>query len=242
MKTHRIIIWVSILAIAMAFLESSIVVYLRELYYPEGFSFPLKTMDLHIAGVEFFREIATLIMLTAIGIIAGRTNYERFAYFIYSFAVWDIFYYIFLKILVNWPLSFLTWDILFLVPFTWVGPVICPIINSLTMILLASVIIFFVQKQKQFKIGFLNWLLLVLGSLIVIFSYTEGYIKFMIQDFSFFQLIFLTEKDLILTKALTFTPKQFNWYLFLAGELFHLLAIVNIAIKNYKSSKVIINF
>ncbi len=139
----KTIIWITVFSIAMAYMESAIVVYLRALYYPEGFAFPLKIIGKDIIITEFFREIATVIMIIGAGIMAGRKNIEKFAFFIYSFAVWDIFYYVFLKVLLNWPASFLTDDILFLIPSPWVGPVIAPIINSLTMILLGGCIVYF---------------------------------------------------------------------------------------------------
>ena len=52
----RVFIWISLFAIGMAFLESAVVVYLRALYYPEGFVFPLKTMDSTLALTELLRE------------------------------------------------------------------------------------------------------------------------------------------------------------------------------------------
>ena len=137
---ERIII-ITLFAVAMGFLESAVVVYLRELYYPEGFSFPLTNLADHILITELFREIATMVMLVTVSMLAARKWNIRFAWFIYMFAIWDIFYYIFLWLLIGWPESLLTWDILFMIPTTWVGPVIAPVINSLTMILLASLIL-----------------------------------------------------------------------------------------------------
>ncbi len=98
-QTKKKFIWISLFAIAMGFLETSVVVYLRELYYPEGFTFPLVIIPNKIAVVEFWREIATIIMLVGAGIIAGKTRLTRFAYFIIAFAIWDIFYYVFLYVL-----------------------------------------------------------------------------------------------------------------------------------------------
>ncbi len=238
MKTniYKTILWVCILAIAMAFLESAIVVYLRKLYYPEGFCFPLKSIEFDIAVTEFLREIATLIMLIAIGIIAGRKNIERFAFFIFSFAIWDIFYYVFLKLLISWPESLMTWDVLFLVPVTWVGPVLGPIINSLSMIILALLIIFFVQKNGNARVVWIEWILLIVGSLIIIISYTEEYVRFMINDFTFFQLIISNNSQAILSKALTFVPQFYNWFIFLIGELMFLIAFVMVLIRNRKLS------
>ena len=98
-RIRTVIQWITLFGIAMGLLEGAVVVYLRELYYPEGFGFPLKLMSNQVALTELFREAATLIMLMSIGALAGRTRIERFAFFIYSFAVWDIFYYVFLKLL-----------------------------------------------------------------------------------------------------------------------------------------------
>jgi len=236
MKTniYKTILWVCILAIAMAFLESAIVVYLRKLYYPEGFCFPLKSIEFDIAVTEFLREIATLIMLIAIGIIAGRKNIERFAFFIFSFAIWDIFYYVFLKLLISWPESLMTWDVLFLVPVTWVGPVLGPIINSFSMIILALLIIFFVQINGNARIAWIEWILLIVGSLIIITSYTEEYLRFMMNDFTFLQLITSNNSQAILNKALTFVPQFYNWFIFLIGEAMFLIAFMMVFIRNKK--------
>jgi len=116
--------------------------------------------DEHLALTEIFWEAATLIMLVGIGIIAGRNSSERFAWFLYSFAVWDIFYYVFLKLLLNWPESFMTWDILFLIPVTWVGPVIAPVIVSITMIAFALIILYSNQKSIPVTIKSSEWICL----------------------------------------------------------------------------------
>jgi hypothetical protein len=62
------LIWISLFAIAMGFLETAVVIYLRLIYYPGGFEFPLKPIEPAIAKVEFMREMATVIMLVATGI------------------------------------------------------------------------------------------------------------------------------------------------------------------------------
>ena len=231
-KAIKTIFWVTIFSIAMGYMESSIVVYLRKLYYPGGFSFPLSNIEIDIAGVEFMRELATMIMLATIGIVAGRKNIERFAYFIFSFAIWDIFYYVFLKVLIQWPESLMTWDVLFLIPVTWFGPVISPVINSLTMILLAMVTIYFVDKNRKAKYGWLVWTLLIVGSLVVIVSYTEEYTRFMMQEFTFWELIGVRDAESIIALALTYIPQKFNWYIFLIGEVMHLTAIALVIKRN----------
>ena len=110
------IIWIVLLSIAMAYLESAVVIYLREIYYPEGFAFPLTPIKTTIAITEFWREVATLVMLLGIGILTGKASAQRLAFFLLSFAIWDIFYYVFLYLTLGWPSSLLTWDLLFLIP------------------------------------------------------------------------------------------------------------------------------
>jgi len=210
--------WLTIYSIAMAFLESAVVVYLRALYYPDGFGFPLVAIDQSIALTEVIREAATIIMLVGAGIIAGKNASQRFAYFIYCFAIWDIFYYIFLKLLLDWPPSLLTWDILFLIPITWTAPVITPIIISLTMILLAACIIYFSQRAATVKIAFSEWLLLIVGSLMVIISFIWDYSRFILQHYSYAELWSLSLN-------MQYIPQSFNWWMFGMGELTLLIAI-----------------
>ena len=85
---------VTVYAVAMAYLESAIVVYLRRLYYPQGFAFPLVIIDLPTLLLELGREAATIVMLATVGIAAGRTKVGKCAYFLFLFGVWDIWYYI----------------------------------------------------------------------------------------------------------------------------------------------------
>ena len=228
MKTSsiRIIIGVLIFTIALAFIESAVVVYLRALYYPDGFYFPLKLIDNNIAIIEILREAATVIILICIGIAMGRSRTEKFAYFLYSFAVWDIFYYVFLKLFLNWPESFFTWDILFLIPVTWVGPVIAPVINSLFMILLAITIIYFTDKDAKAKISKIEWILMIFGSLVIIYSYTEEYMNFMLKYFSFKELFIYPDQSEIIKYSTIFIPYNFNWLIFGAGQLMIFAAII----------------
>ena len=89
-KSPVILAAVILFSIAMGYLESAVVVYLREIYYPEGFAFPLKVMDGGILITEIGRELATLVMLAGIGFIAGRSGLEKFGMFILAFGIWDM--------------------------------------------------------------------------------------------------------------------------------------------------------
>jgi len=123
-------------AIAMAWVESASVFYIRsfvdriEPYQPN----PLPINDA-IGTVELWREAATLVMLGTLGMLAGRTWRRRVGYAALAFGVWDVFYYVFLRIMTGWPQTLLDWDILFLLPLPWWGPVLAPVSIALLMIL-----------------------------------------------------------------------------------------------------------
>ena len=233
-KPSHILLWTGIFAAAMAFLESSVVVYLRALYYPEGFVFPLKMMDERILVTEIIREAATIVMLFTIGVIAVKNWLSRFAIFIYCFAIWDIFYYIYLVLLLGWPSSFFTWDLLFLIPVTWVGPVLAPVINSITMILLVVLILKYKSKDETFRVNFYEWILLITGSLIVIFAYTQPYVNYILQEFSFSQVVHFQGNQDLMKYAAAFIPVKFNWIIFSLGQLLFFRAIYQMIMRMRK--------
>lgn len=222
---YRKIFWVVLFSISMAFLESAVVIYLRELYYPEGFAFPLITLSEKIIVTEMFRELATLIMMISIAFIVTANNNDRFSWFIFVFGTWDIFYYVFLKLLIGWPGSFLTWDVLFLIPSTWVGPVLGPVLNSFTMICIAALLLFTSEKGSNANLNKFEWLLLIVGSVIVIIAYTEEYFRYMINEFSFPDILTFSTNELVISHASKFIPKQFNWLIYASGQILFFIFI-----------------
>jgi hypothetical protein len=235
MKLSSKSIWIVLFAIAMGYLESSVVVYLRALYYPEGFIFPLKAMAQDVAVTELYREAATLIMILAVGVLAAEYRLHRFAWFLLVFSVWDIFYYIFLKVLIGWPESLLTTDILFLLPSIWTGPVVAPLINSLTMILLALVIL---NSRKGsgpvVSLSKLVWTLLIIGSVIILFAYMKDFATYVIDYRRSFPSDDMSSDQLMVTLSTQFIPRSFDWWLFSAGVCMHFLAVFLIIIKKKK--------
>jgi hypothetical protein len=165
------IAFIVIFAIAMAYFEAAVVVYLRELHYPLGFSFPLRAPLQELIVIELFREIATILMLITVGAVAGRKFWEKFGYFIILFGVWDIFYYIWLKVTIGWPGSFLEWDVLFLIPVPWIGPVIAPIAISVLMIIIGLSITGLFSRGYSFRPALFTWLLTVFATALVLFSF-----------------------------------------------------------------------
>ncbi|MBE0647375.1 MAG: hypothetical protein IH596_06305 [Bacteroidales bacterium] len=230
---------ISLFAIAMGFLESAVVVYLRAIYYPEGFAFPLKIIDGPIAVTEILREAATMIMLLTVCMLTAQRWIIRFAWFIYMFAIWDIFYYVFLWLILGWPESLLSWDILFLIPTTWVGPVLAPLMNSVTMIVLGLAIIQVGQVGQVGRVGLtgLEWGLLIIGSLITMAAYMEDYTRFMLKKFTLIDWVSLSDKSAILEYSGTYIPGSFNWLLFLSGTFLFFLCIFLFSRRSFSSTK-----
>jgi hypothetical protein len=153
--------WVVLFSAAFGFVEGSVVVYLRALFYPGGFQFPLKNLPDTMIHVELVREMATIVMLGAVGMLAGRERWSRFGAFLLAFGVWDLVFYLSLKIVLDWPSSFFDWDILFLLPLPWIGPVIAPVIVALIMTLGGGWLILI---DGRGRVTSLTWRALVLGA------------------------------------------------------------------------------
>jgi hypothetical protein len=219
-------LWLTVFSIAMGFLETAVVVYLRKIYYPHGFNFPLTPVGHDVAATEFFREAATIVMLVGIGVIAGKNTSQRFAFFIYCFAVWDIFYYVFLDVILGWPQSLFTWDILFLIPVPWVGPVLAPCLVSITMIVLTLSVIYFQEKGFHAHINAREWILLIAGSLIIIFSFTFDYFRYISSQNLTSHIWTLTGDGNMFDEIVHYVPQSYNWWLFMAGEVITIAGIL----------------
>lgn len=142
------IAWATAYALAMGYLEATVVVYLRGLLNTTN-----AAVELHgYMGVEIGREAATLVMLAAVGWLAGRTWRERGAYWAFAFGIWDMSYYLFLKVLIGWPGSFFSPDVLFLIPVRWSGPVLAPVLISVLMC--ATALLALVRLERGQELGF----------------------------------------------------------------------------------------
>ena len=179
---------------AFGYLEAAVVSYLRILheparrhFYPDrrsGELFPLLTLErVRAAGpeqqktlfVEIGREAATMLMLAAIALAVARNARQWTAAFAIAFGVWDIVFYACLKLLLGWPASLLTWDILFLIPVPWVGPVIAPVLVSLAMIAAGIWCLWREAAGRPLQIGLWNAVGVLLGALVIVLSFTLNY-------------------------------------------------------------------
>jgi hypothetical protein len=206
--------------ISFGYLEAAVVVYLRAIYDPirhqlhpgraEGELFPLiSPQELADSGpenprrllIEIGREAATIAMLAAFGLAAGRNFNQRMAAFAVVFGFWDIFFYVFLRLMIHWPQSLFTWDILFLIPLPWVGPVLAPVIVALTLVVCGLVSL----RLRGMPARPLEWMVMIAGGLIVILAFVWDFRNTMAGGL----------------------PNPFNWPLFLAGEAIALAAFLS---------------
>ena len=189
----------------MAYVESSVVVYLRAVY---GITDLLKDSFLitdKFTFIELGREAATLAIMIMIGWIAGRNFQERIGYGLFAFGTWDIFYYVWLYVFIGWPTSLFEWDILFLIPLPWWGPVITPILISLLMILYGITSVFKSERSQFIRMKFGNMVILASGILLILFSFMYDAISALPQG---------------MEAVAAVKPSSYKWYLYFGGMMF----------------------
>jgi len=164
---------VAIFSIAFAYIEAAVVVYIRAIFYPAGFTFPLAEFGADVRWQRFLlteagREAATIVLILTSAWLFGRDRRRRLAYFLTIFAIWDIFYYIWLKVLIDWPSSIMDWDILFLIPLPWASPVLAPVLVSMIMLFFAVMILY---RPAALRVNKTDWLGFILAAFVVVLSF-----------------------------------------------------------------------
>jgi hypothetical protein len=170
--THRLF-WACLFAVAFAFVEAAVVVYLRALYYPGGFFFPLRVLATDHVMVELARELSTMVMIGAVAFLAGQKAWERFGFFIFVFGVWDILFYGWLKVCINWPATLFDWDILFLIPIPWIGPVIAPVLVACVMVVCGAILVLRSERGVMTHIAPLPLALWLCGTAGILYSFVS---------------------------------------------------------------------
>jgi hypothetical protein len=171
---HELKRWfvVVLFAAAMAWVESAVVYYLRTMI---GRIDPYQPNPLPIIGglgpVELARELATMIMLLTVGTLAGKTWRSRLGYAAVAFGVWDIFYYVFLRLMCGWPHSLMDWDILFLLPLPWWGPVWAPVSIALLMVIWGTLASQFELQPDGGGPKWRAWMLNGFGTLLALYLF-----------------------------------------------------------------------
>lgn len=205
-------LWVVTFAVAFAWVEGSIVVYLREIWFDGLFCFPVvkawegdRFVVDDLMRIEFGREVATIIMLVAVGCATGKNALQKFCFFMIAFGIWDIFYYIWLWVMVGWPDSLMTWDLLFFVPLPWVGPVITPVLIALAMSAAGSLIIYYDEKGYTIHWRWYDWVIESVCGLLIITAFCWDWKNIMRLPGS------------VLHNGI---PDEFAWWLYLPAYIF----------------------
>jgi hypothetical protein len=201
--------------LSFGYVEAAVVVYLRALYEPihqklnpdraPGDLFPLIRLDqIEAEGaaarqrvqIELVREAATLVMLAAVGMAAARNARESFAAFLVAFGLWDIFFYVFMNVLIDWPETLWTWDVLFLLPVPWSAPVIAPMLVAVSMVGSGTYVLAREATGRPVLLGRLDWGLVIAGGLVIVVAFCWDYRNIMAGG----------------------QPNSFHWPLFALGE------------------------
>jgi hypothetical protein len=179
---------VVLFGIAFAYIESAVVVYLRVIFHPDGFTFPLAfaidPLSKRMLLTEIGREAATIVLILTGAWLFGKNRRQRFAYFMTIFAIWDIFYYVWLKVLINWPASISDWDILFLIPVVWASPFWAPALISVIMLVFAVIILYRDCLGRPLKVTGPDWFFFIAAGLIVVVSFCIGGSRIDQQNFN----------------------------------------------------------
>lgn len=196
--------WVALLALAMAYLEAAVVVYLRHIYGITDLVRDVAAYDPRLAAVEAGREAATLVVLLAVGLVAGRSPQARLGFALFAFGLWDILYYAWLRVLIGWPRTLLDQDILFLIPLPWWGPVLSPVLIALLAAAGGAMAVVHDDLKRALRPGPAGWCALGAGMLAALYAFMADALRALPAS----------------PEALSrLRPTAFNWPLYSAGLL-----------------------
>ena len=201
-------LWV--FGIAFGYIEAAVVVYLRAVLETEDTGlFPLSTALGERSGwylsVETYRELATLVLMLVPALLVSRAKSFRLLSCALIFAVWDLSYYFFLQLTLDWPRTLFTYDVLFLIPTVWVAPVLCPILISAAMAGFSTVLMYLGRHRSLRTVSPMHWLPLATGAILMLYA-------------------FMAEADYFLAGGL---PPRFPWWPFGIGFALALLAVTH---------------
>ncbi len=205
------LLWYSVFAAAMALVEAAVVIHLRGLYYPQDrlAIFPLQLLSDTDLWLELARETATVVVLLAVAVLTEKGVVRIFATFVYVFGLWDIFYYLWLKLFLGWPVSWSEWDVLFLIPWPWLGPWLAAAgIAALFVVWGGAVLID--ARYRDFPR--LSLVLFVIGALAVLTAFLQPGWTLLAQGPDVLQ---------------GYTPGRFWWEVFAVGYLSMAVGLLN---------------
>ena len=170
--TRRRWLALALFGLALGWFEGAVVVYLREIVYPQGFAFPLAPLPARLLVVEIVREASSLIVLATTAWLAGATSLQRFSAFLVIFGLWDLAYYATLWLALGWPDSPATLDVLFLIPSPWVGPVWAPSLVAALFVAAGSYVFLTPDRVRAYSRR--DWAIECLAGLLIVLSFVTS--------------------------------------------------------------------
>ena len=202
---------VALFAAAFACAEAAVVVYLRRVTGVVEPWLDPGIFDATIAAIEVGREAATLVMLAALGWASGRNAQTRIGYALFAFGLWDILYYVWLKVMLGWPASILTPDILFLIPLPWWGPVLTPVLIAMLLVTAGAGAVALDDRGRAIRVGALDGLLAAAGVGLVLYAFMADAIA----------VLPATAETLAGVR-----PRGFRWGLYAAGLMLMAIGVL----------------
>ena len=172
MESFRRLPLVAAYAIAMAYVEGAVVTYLREIYGMEDLVRDLPNRSDRLTAIEVGREAMTMVMLLSVGWIAGRKLQDKLGHFIFAFGLWDTAYYGWLSLFEGWPRSPLDWDVLFLIPVPWWGPVLAPALIAVVMCIGGAAAVLGADRGVRWRLSWTNAAVAAAGIAVVLYTFT----------------------------------------------------------------------
>lgn len=157
MTVHARLVCLVLFGLGLGWFEGAVVVYLRELGPPVGSSLPSIALPRHVLITEVVREAASLIVLGSVAMLAGANAVQRFAAFLIAFGLWDLVYYVTLRVVTGWPARLTDPDVLFLIPVPWVGPVWAPALAALVFVSAGSYVFLTPNRARRYRAR--DWLI-----------------------------------------------------------------------------------
>jgi hypothetical protein len=209
----RNLVWLTLFALCLAQVEASVVVHLRSVYYPANplEIFPLTLLTHRDLAIEMIRELATVVMILSVALLTARGFTRVFAAFVYVFGLWDIFYYLWLKIIIGWPVSWFEWDVLYLIPWPWLGPWLTPALIALLFVVWGGWIL---TSPSEVRFTRRTTVLFVVGALLALMAFLLPGVPLLLEGEEAFR---------------GYQPDDFRWSLFIPGYMLMVISLWCIA-------------
>ncbi len=193
---------VGLFAVTMAYIESAVVVYLRAMYGIVDLMRDMPRLPDQYTLIELGREAATLTMLGTVGWLAGGKSQDKLGYAVFAFGVWDIVYYGWLFVFIGWPRTLLEWDVLFLIPLPWWGPVLAPMLIALLLAVGGALAVVRTENGRRLRFTSLDWAVAALGVILALYIFMSDALRALPGGIEAVSGV---------------RPTGFNWLLFLAA-------------------------